>query len=102
MITVKGTLKYGHTDAEGKVHADFEMRPPTLADMEFAIENAPEGASQARMQRYIWSRTVVSLGGLAPEQITPDLLAGLHYAEYNVLDDAEKELTGKLKPASAA
>jgi len=102
MITVKGKLKYGYKDAEGKLHADFEMRMPTLEDMEWAIENAPEGASQARMQRLVWSRTVVSLGGLAADAVTPELLGGLHYEEYSILDDAEKELAGKLAPASAA
>ncbi|KAF0235347.1 MAG: hypothetical protein FD177_101 [Desulfovibrionaceae bacterium] len=102
MLTVKGTLLYGYVDAEGKAHAAFEMRMPTLEDMEWAIENAPEGASPARMARYIWARTLVSLGELTPEQITPELLAGLHYGEYNVLEAAEVELKGKLTPASAA
>ena len=102
MPTVKGTLKYGYTDAEGTTHAEFAMRVPTLEDLEWAVENAPEGASQARMQRYIWSRTIVSLGCLASEAITPELLGRLHYEEYTILDDAEKELTGKLKPVSVA
>jgi len=102
MLTVKNTLKYGHKDAEGKVHKDFEMRVPTLEDVEWATENAPEGAGTMRMSRYIWSRTLIRLGGLSPEAITPELLAGLHYAEYSILDDAEKELAGKLAPASAA
>jgi len=102
MITVKGTLKYGYTDESGSTHAEFEMRVPTLADLEWAVENAPEGASPARLNRYIWSRTLMTLGALDPEAITPGLLAGLHYAEYSILDDAEKELAGKLAPASAA
>ena len=102
MLTVKGTLKYGHVDAEGVRHAEFEMRAPTLEDMEWALEQAPEGACTAKMSRFIWSRTLVKLGDLKPGEITPELLGGLHYAEYSVLDDAEKELAGKLAPASAA
>lgn len=100
MLTEKGTLKYGYTDAQGKVHAEFEMRVPTMEDLEWAMENAPEGAGTVRMSRYIWSRTLLRLGGLAQEQITPELLAGMHYSEYNVLEAAESILKGKLTPAS--
>ncbi|GFK94421.1 hypothetical protein NNJEOMEG_02266 [Fundidesulfovibrio magnetotacticus] len=100
--TVTGTLKYGHVDAEGVRHAEFEMRAPTLGDMEWAVEQAPDGACPAKLARFIWSRALVRLGSLPPEKITPELLEGLHYAEYSVLDDAEKELAGKLAPASAS
>ncbi|GAB6035825.1 hypothetical protein JCM15519_03840 [Fundidesulfovibrio butyratiphilus] len=102
MPTVTGTLIYGHTDAAGVTHADFEMRMPTLEDMEWAIEQAPENASPARLSRYIWARTLTRLGTLPAEAITPVLLGGLHYSEFNVLDQAEKLLAGKLRPASAA
>jgi len=102
VLTVTGTLQYGHVDAEGKAHAAFEMRMPTLEDMEWAVENAPEGAGSARLGRYVWARTLVSLGTLPPEQITPELLGGLHYSEYNVLEAAEVQLRGKLTPVSAA
>ena len=102
MVTVKGRLQYGHTDEAGVVHADFEMRMPTLEDMEWALEQAPEGASTARLSRYVWTRTLVSLGTLPPAQITPEVLGSLHYSEYSVLQAAEEELAGKLVPASAA
>lgn len=102
MLTVKGTLTFGYVDPEGKVHSEFEMRVPTLGDMEWAIEQAPDNASTARLSRYVWSRTLIRLGELTPEQITPELLGGLHFSEYGPLDSAEVELLGKLKPANAA
>jgi len=101
MVTVKGSLKYGYRDEAGVVHAAFEMRMPTLEDMEWALEQAPEGASTAKLSRYVWARTLVSLGTLPPGQITPELLGGLHYSEYNALESAEQELAGKLAPANA-
>ncbi len=101
MQTVTGTLTYGYTDADGVVHADFEMRVPTLGDMEAAIEAAPPNASAAKLARYVWARTLIRLGTLPPEAITPELLGGLAYTEYNVLDEAEKAALGKLAPASA-
>lgn len=102
MLTVKGSLIFGYKDAEGKVHADFEMREATLGDMEWAVENAPENSCMARLSRYVWSRTLIRLGDLTPEQISPELLAGLNYTEYNALEAAERELRGKLTPANAA
>lgn len=102
MLTVNGALNFGYVDPEGRVHAEFEMRVPTVDDMEWAIENAPNNACAARISRFVWSRTLVRLGTLTPEQIKPELLAGLHYSEYGVLDAAEQELMGKLIPANAA
>jgi hypothetical protein len=53
MLTIEGTLHYGYTDSEGKVHTKFEMRMPTLDDLEWAIEQAPENACTARLSRYV-------------------------------------------------
>lgn len=102
MLTVKGTLNFGYLDPEGKLHTEFEMRVPEVKDMEWAIEQAPENACTARISRYVWSRTLVRLGDIHGEQITPELLGGLHYSEYSVFDAAEQDLMGKLRPASAA
>jgi len=100
-ITTTGTLTYGYRDASGVLHTEFEMRVPTLEDLETAVEQAPAGASTARLSRYIWARTITRLGTLPSESITPDLLGSLPYVEYGVLEAAEKELLGKLAPASA-
>lgn len=101
MQTITRSLTYGYRDADGTVHAEFEMRVPTLDDMEAAIEQAPPNASTAKLSRYIWARTITRLGTLPAEAITPELLGGLPYAEYAVLEAAEKDLLGGLVPASA-
>jgi len=101
MPTITGTLTYGYRDAAGTLHAAFEMRVPTLLDLETAIEQAPSDASPARLSRYVWARTIVRLGTLPAEAITPELLGSLPYTEYGVLEAAEKALLGKLVPASA-
>jgi hypothetical protein len=101
MITVTGQLSVGYRDAAGALHKDFEMRVPTIEDMEWAIENAPENACSARLSRYVWSRALTRLGTLPAEAVTPELLAGLHYSDYTSLSEAEEALRGKLAPASA-
>ena len=101
MVTVEGTLHYGYTDSEGNLHTRFEMRMPTLDDMEWAIENAPENACSARLSRYVWSRALTRLGTLPAEAVTPELLGSLHYSDYTPLSEAEEALRGKLAPASA-
>lgn len=100
-ITVTGKLKYGYKDDAGVVHKDYEMRMATLEDTEVAIEQTPENACSARMSRHIWAQTLVSLGTVPAEEITPELLAGLHFSEYDILSASTKELEGKLTPASA-
>jgi len=102
MLTVAGQLRVGFVDAAGARHVDFEMRVPTIEDMEWAIENAPEGACSARLSRYVWSRALTRLGELPAEAVTPELLAGLHYSDYSPLADAEDALRGKLVPASGS
>ena len=102
MITVTGQLSVGYRDAAGALHKDFEMRVPTIEDMEWAIENAPENACSARLSRYVWSRALTRLGTLPAEAVTPELLGSLHYSDYSPLSDAEEELRKKLEPASDA
>lgn len=101
MTTVTGKLLIGHRDAAGDLHQDFEMRVPTIEDMEWAVENAPEGACSARLSRYVWVRSLTRLGRLPAEAITPELLGSLHYSDYAPLSAAEEALRGKLMPASA-
>ena len=102
MLTVTGQLPIGYRDEAGTLHQDFEMRVPTIEDMEYAIENAPDGACSARLSRYVWSRALTRLGTLPAEAITPELLGSLHYSDYSPLSDAEEELRKKLEPASDA
>jgi len=100
-LTETGSLKYG-VKVEGVWHKNFEMRVATLADQEEAIEDAGEGASAARMQRYLWARTVVRLGSLEPKAITAELLGTLESTEYGQLAAVEEALRGKLAAASSS
>jgi hypothetical protein len=97
----KGTLRYG-VEVEGVRHLEFEMRQPTMADVEDALEEAGQGACQARVNRHIWARTLTRLGTLSSDKITPELLATLADTEYGLLLAAEESLRGKLAAASAS
>ena len=100
-ITVIGTLAHGYTDAQGVTHVEFEMRAPTIGDLEAAAATAPQDCSSLVMSRHIWARTITRLGTLPPGAVTPELLAGLHYSELGVLQNAEDAVTKKFTPASA-
>ncbi|MBU1040380.1 MAG: hypothetical protein KKF77_04685 [Proteobacteria bacterium] len=100
-ITEKGELRFG-VEVDGVRHKDFELRLPTMADTEEAIEEAGEGACVARVNRHVWARTLTRLGTCPPEKITPALLGTLVDTEYGLLSAAEESLRGKLAAASAS
>lgn len=97
MTTIKGTLTYGLL-RDGTRHKDFELRLPTLEDMECALEAVPPGSHLARIQRHLWARCIVSLGALA--SVSADDLAGLAADEYIHFDTAETALKKKLLTGS--
>lgn len=99
--TEKGTLRFG-VEVDGARHKDFELRLPTMADVEEALEAAGEGACQARVNRHVWARTLVRLGALTGDKITSELLGTLADTEYGLLAVAEESLRGKLAAASAS
>lgn len=98
-MTETGTLDIG-LEQGGTWHKEFELRLPTLEDVEVALEQAGEGACQARINRHVWARTVLRIGAVT--EITPGLLAGLADVEFGVLNAAEERLRKKLRAASAA
>lgn len=100
-LTEKGTLTFG-VEVDGVRHQEFEMRPPTMADVENALEEAGENACQARVNRHLWVRTLTKLGTLPQDKITAELLGGLVDTEYGILSAAEVALRGKLLAASAS
>lgn len=100
-LTETGTLNIGHCDDNGIWHKDFEMRLPTMADVEDALAEAGEGASTARVTRFTWARTLLHLGSLSAEAITPEVLGGLPDTEFGILNAAEDRLRKKLIAASA-
>lgn len=100
-ITEKGELILGVV-VDGVRHKDFELRQPTMADVEDALEAAGEGAHVARVNRHIWARTLTKLGDLPKGKITAELLGSLADTEYGLLQAAEASLRGKLLAASAS
>ena len=98
MQTVKGKLTYG-LEIDGVRHHDFELRLPTLEDMESALEAVPADSHIARIRRHIWARCLVRLGTLT--SVTADDLAGLAADEYGHFDEAEGALKKKLLTGSA-
>lgn len=98
--TEQGTLFIGYCDDDGVYHKDFTMRLPTLQDVEEAIMEAGDNACQARVNRYTWAKTLVSLGTLTSKDISPALLAKLCDVEYGRLSDVETTLRKKLAAMS--
>ena len=103
MLTEKGSFLYG-VEVNGIWHKDFEMRLPTLEDVECALESAQAEAgaevSPARISRYKWAACLIRLGDLDATAITPELLARLASTEYGVLSAVEESLLKKLAAAS--
>lgn len=99
-ITEKGKLPYG-VEKDGTWHTEVEMRLPTMADQEAAIEEAGEGACDARVQRHLWARIILRIGGIDGKDVTPEMLGGLANVEYGALNRLEQSLLGKLAAASA-
>ena len=100
-MTEKGTLVLG-VEYNGVRHKEFEMRLPTMADWEAALEEAGEGAIQARVNRHSWARCLVKLGDIPKDKITAELLGSLADIEYGPLSAAEERLRGKLLAASVS
>lgn len=92
------TLAYG-LEYNGKRHFDGAVRVPTVLDRETALEETPANASDARIDRHVWARTITRLGDIPAEKITPDLLAGLVDDDYGPIRAAEENARKKLLPA---
>ena len=97
-ITEPGSLLIGYRDKDGTWHKDYEMRAPTMADMDEAISQAGEDASEAKVQRYVWARTITRIGTIT--NITPEMLGALADIEYGQLIKTERDLKKKLLNAS--
>jgi hypothetical protein len=101
MQTQKFILVYG-IEYEGKAHIDGEMRLPNLEDVECALEECPDGACQARINRHIWARCITRLGDIPAGKLTAEMLATAADSEFTVLQGAENTLRKKLKPLNSA
>ena len=94
--TEKFTLVYG-LEHGGKMQVEGALRLPNLEDIEIALEAAGEGASNARLSRHVWGRTVVALGEIPADAINAELLAGLIDDDFGILQGAENTLRKKRK-----
>lgn len=97
-ITTSGTLPIGVT-IEGVTHRAYVLRGALVSDNIAATDELVargEGPDHLRIATALMSRQVVSLGTLAPQQITTDLMRGLHIADWNHLDKASEVLEKKL------
>ncbi len=96
--TTKGTLPIG-VDVGGVVHRDYEIRGATVGDNIDVTEemaDTDEPATPLRIGTAMMARQLVKLGDLSPEQITTDLVRGMHTADWNKLDAESSALEKKL------
>jgi hypothetical protein len=97
--------KLTHTDrlpfsvtVAGTKHRDFELRLPTVQDNIDAVDEVGSH-NQVAVSAFILSRQLVKLGTLKPEEITYELISGLHPRNYNALEEAANALEKKLSAA---
>lgn len=96
-LTVSDELP-GGVDVDGVEHRSFTLRLPTVRDNVEAVDEV--GASNGvALSASILTRQIVALGTLKPEQITYDLVAGMHPEDFNFLELKAQELEKKRKLA---
>lgn len=79
---------------DGVHHREFELRLPTVQDNIDAVDEVGSHNAVA-LGAAILARQLVKLGGLKPEQITFELVAGIHPSDFNQLEVAASELEKK-------
>jgi len=87
-IIASGTLPIGVT-IDGVTHRNFVLRGALVSDNIEATDELVargENPDQLRIATALMSRQLASLGTLQPQQITTDLLRGMHIADWNHLD----------------
>jgi hypothetical protein len=88
-----GKLDSG-VEVDGTTHRDFELRLPTVQDNIDAVDEVGSHNGVA-LSAAILQRQLVKLGSLKPAQITFDLVADMHPADFNKLEKAAAELEKK-------
>jgi hypothetical protein len=99
MITEKGSLVFGvPSKVSGEAaHKDFVMRAATIADSIVAVEKAGDNPSYLRVRVHKAAEQMESLGSLAKEDITADLLLALPEEDLEPIFDAQDALEKKLQ-----
>jgi len=93
-ITQDGVLPIG-VEVDGVLHREFTLRPALVADNIDAITEVGS-SNPVALNAAIFARQLVKLGSLAPKQITYELVAGMHVADFDELDRKALELQKKL------
>lgn len=93
-LTQGGVLPIG-VEVDGVLHREFTLRPAVVADNIDAITEVGS-SNPVALNAAIFARQLLKLGTLAPKQITYELVAGMHVADFDEVDRRALELQKKL------
>jgi hypothetical protein len=79
------TLPQGYADAAGTVHREGVMRLATARDEIEPLRDASVRSNGAYLSVLLLARTVTRLGGLGPDQVTPELIQDLYAVDFDHL-----------------
>jgi hypothetical protein len=98
MFTETGTLTFG-VMYNGVIHRDFEIRLQTVGDEIDVGDEIGSDVVDVNFTVHLLALTLLRLGSIPKEDITPDLLRGaLVYEDYNTLLRAAFNAKKKLMP----
>ncbi|MCO8326805.1 hypothetical protein ABEG10_13870 [Burkholderia cenocepacia] len=101
-LTEKDSLDYGieYPADSGQMHYDFELRLATVADNIAAYEEPTiigGGVCNMRVNAAVLARSIVSLGTIPAEAITPELIDTAIESDYDKFFAAQERLKKKRK-----
>jgi hypothetical protein len=79
------TLPQGYADAAGTIHRDGVMRLATARDEIEPLRDAAVRTNGAYLSVLLLARTVMQLGDLPAEQLTPELIQDLYAVDFDHL-----------------
>jgi hypothetical protein len=79
------TLPQGYADAAGNVHREGVMRLATARDEIEPLRDAAVRTNGAYLSVLLLARTVMRLGDLPPESLTPELIQDLYAVDFDHL-----------------
>lgn len=101
-FTQTGTLEYG-VQFNGEIHRDFEIRLQTVGDEIDVVQEVGGDIIDANFTVHLLARTLLSLGTIPQEEISPELLKEcLIYEDYNTLLKAARGAKKKLMDMRSA
>ncbi|WP_449543652.1 hypothetical protein [Enterobacter ludwigii] len=95
-FTQSGTLEYG-VQFNGEIHRDFEIRLQTVGDEIDTVAEVGSDVIDANFTVHLLARTLISLGSIPEDELTPELLKdNLIYEDYMALLRASRGAKKKL------